>query len=74
MDEGLRMKAFERGGYHVRLAASEADILAAKALRHRAFFGYSGIDEDAFDAACEHVLINNSEGRLLGCFRIMSLP
>ena len=74
MDEGLSMKAFDRGGYHVRLAASEADVSRAKALRHRAFFGSAGVDEDAFDTSCEHVLIDNREGRLLGCFRILSLP
>ena len=74
MDEGLSMKAFDRGRYHVRLAASEADVSRAKALRHRAFFGSAGVDEDAFDTSCEHVLIDNREGRLLGCFRILSLP
>lgn len=66
------MKAFEKGGYGVRLAATQADIKAAQALRHRAFFGVDGYDCDDFDTLCDHVLIEDMRGQLLGCFRMLA--
>ncbi len=62
------------GRYHARLAATQADMRAARALRHRAFGGEEGLGADAFDAHCSHVLIEEAAtGDLAGCFRLMLL-
>lgn len=64
-----------RGRYRARLAASDADLAAAQALRGRAFFGESGpSDADAFDPLCRHVLVEGGQGgELLACFRYLWL-
>lgn len=61
--------AFHKGRYGVRLADTDADIAACQALRHRCFFGRDGIDADAFDPACTHVMIAGEFG-LVCTFRI----
>ncbi|MFQ6550100.1 GNAT family N-acetyltransferase [Aestuariibius sp. 2305UL40-4] len=66
------MILLEKGRYAARLAETEADIAAAQALRHRAFFGREGVDADAFDAICRHVLVED-EGRLVCCYRVLPL-
>lgn len=67
------MKSFEKGSYKVRIAASEADVRAAQALRHKAFFGRDGRDCDAFDEMAHHILIETGAGGLAGCFRLMDI-
>ena len=75
------MDTFERGPYRVRLAASADDVIAAQRLRYHAFIRDTGAaprdgerDADAFDAACEHVLIELvATGTLVCCFRLMPL-
>lgn len=68
------MRAFFKGGYHVRLAQTQADVTAALALRHRAFFGYDGLDRDCYDESCDHVLVERrTDGRLVACFRMLTL-
>ncbi len=63
----------KRGRYVARLASSAADIEAACALRTQAF--RTGVkDQDAFDATCHHVLVEDSvTGAVVCCFRMMVL-
>ena len=75
------MESFERGGYRVRIAGCAEDVIAAQRLRHHAFIRDTGavprdgdLDADAFDAECEHVLIELGDtGILVCCFRLMPL-
>lgn len=61
-----------RGRYVVRLAQGPQDLRAAQDLRGLAFFGPGGRrDEDGFDAACSHMLIEETGGRLVACFRFL---
>ncbi len=63
-----------RGRYTARLARGAKDMEAAQRLRHRVFRGGEGLDADRFDAACDHVLVEEAEtGALVGCFRMMTL-
>lgn len=76
------------GTLEVRLAASPAEIRAAQALRYRVFFkemsAASGWrqrltrrDSDAFDAACDHLLVldhaqaENSRPAIVGTYRLL---
>jgi len=73
------MQTFDRGPYRVRLAANAVDVIAAQRLRYHTFIRDTGappradeLDADAFDAACEHVLIELvATGTLVCCFRLM---
>ena len=66
--------ALKKGRYHARFDETEADIAAAQALRHRAFFGFDGIDADGFDRLCRHLLVEEAEtGRLVACCRVLPL-
>ncbi len=70
------MGRFLRGRYQARMAAGPEDVEAAQRLRHRAFRGREsdGIDGDAFDPICTHVLIEETaSGRLVCCFRLLRL-
>lgn len=75
------MLALRKGRYEARFAESEADIAAAQRLRYRAFIEGSGaaarpegLDADAFDAICRHVLVEDAKtGTLVCCFRLMPL-
>ena len=74
------MKALTKGRYRLRQAASEGDLLAAQRLRASAFHPGSPsqadrLDRDAFDALCQHILIEDlRDDQLVGCFRILDLP
>lgn len=62
--------------YIARLADTLSDLEAAQALRHRAFQNQcgKGRDSDAFDARCQHVLIEDTlSGDLVATFRLMML-
>ncbi|WP_306116327.1 MULTISPECIES: GNAT family N-acetyltransferase [unclassified Roseovarius] len=62
------------GRYRARVAQTEEDVRRAQALRHRAFFGADGLDQDPFDDTCTHILIEERDGgRLACCFRILPL-
>ena len=73
------MQLISKGRYRVRLAQSEADVQAAQRLRHVAFHGShtdesqtDGLDADAFDPLCDHILIEDlRDGQLVGCFRCL---
>ncbi len=68
-------------GYRVRFASSECDVAAAQALRYQAFIAETGAapredgrDADAFDAICEHVLVEDeASGDLVATFRLLRL-
>ncbi len=64
----------QRGRYQARRAAGPGDLAAAQRLRQRAFRNAGGLDSDAFDAACTHVLVEEAGGRLAACFRLLILP
>ena len=70
-------------GYTLRLAASEADVRAAQALRFAVFnveldegltASYStGLDLDRFDAVCDHLLVSvESTGEVIGTYRLQT--
>lgn len=75
------MPELRKGRYRVRLAVDEADLRAAQRLRWLCFVGNGtgadqpeGLDADAHDALCRHLLIEDQRsGRLVGCCRILDL-
>lgn len=66
-----------QGRYRIRLAHSPEDVRAAQRLRFLAFnpgHGTGGIDADAHDEICTHILIEEqATGRLICCFRMLPL-
>jgi len=46
------------------------DLLAAQGLRHLAFHGRVGLDQDQFDARCQHLLVEDDRGHLVACCRL----
>lgn len=71
---------YSRGRYTVRFAESAEDIRAAQRLRFRCFVEgkpgarADGLDVDAIDETCSHVLIETrAEGALVACFRLLTL-
>ncbi len=75
------MAGSKRGKYNVRMARTPQDVVAAQALRYRAFIEGrdaadrpDGLDADAFDTVCEHILVEEAAtGRLVCCFRFLPL-
>jgi len=68
------MLPFSRGRHAARVAQTIEDVAAAQALRHLCFHGRPGCDADAFDAICQHVLVEDSrDGTLVCCFRLLPL-
>lgn len=65
--------------YRARLAQSADDLDRVQRLRHRAFRAGSaeaahGRDADAFDALCDHMLVETSDtGRLVATYRLLPL-
>ncbi|GAB2980491.1 GNAT family N-acetyltransferase [Streptomyces pseudoechinosporeus] len=67
--------------YTVTLARDEADVLAAQRLRHDVFAGemgallsspQPGLDIDAFDAYCDHLLVRDTvSGQVVGTYRLL---
>ncbi len=71
------MTPLRRTRYCARLANAPEDIDAAQALRFRAFRGgeTEGRDVDAYDVACDHMLVEDAAtGRLVATFRLLTLP
>lgn len=68
--------------YHVCFAQSDSEIRAAQKLRHQVFaeeFGArldeaeAGIDADAFDPHCQHLIVRDEAlGRIVGTYRVLS--
>ena len=57
------------GTLGVRLACDEADIAAAQALRARVFG--RARDADAFDAACDHIVVETADGAIVATCRLL---
>lgn len=67
---------------HVGLAHSKTDILEAQKLRYRVFAEelgarlpsrIPGVDQDNYDAFCEHLIVRDeANGRIIGTYRILS--
>lgn len=69
-----------RGGYVVRFAVCDKDLQAAQRLRFACFKDHEGhedqrggLDQDPFDALCDHVLVEDQSGVLVCCYRVLSL-
>ena len=70
-----------RARYAARFAATDEDVTAAQRLRHLAFVAQTGavsrddgLDADAFDPLCRHVLVEDrATGRLVCCYRLLPL-
>lgn len=71
------MLSLNKGRYTARLAETPQDLRASQALRHLCFKGNDapgGLDTDAFDSVCQHVLIKDLRtDELVCCFRFMPL-
>ncbi|WP_102223605.1 GNAT family N-acetyltransferase [Acidimangrovimonas sediminis] len=73
------MLPLRKGRFEARIAGTPEDIGAAQRLRWLAFrgtaaAGEAGLDADAFDPRCTHVLIEErGTGTLVACFRILPL-
>jgi putative hemolysin len=76
-------RPFERDRYSLRLASSQADVIAAQSLRYHVFAlemgavtpGPPGLDADGFDDLCDHlVLWHSAPGRpaeAVGTYRLL---
>ena len=68
--------------FWVGLARTKSEILAAQKLRYRVFAeemcarlksGTPGVDEDHFDAYCQHLIVRDeTKGRIVGTYRILT--
>lgn len=75
------MLALRKGRYIARFADGAEDVLRAQRLRYLTFIEKrgagvreSGLDADAFDAVCRHVLVEEVKtGTLVCCFRLLPL-
>lgn len=71
MTHDVTMTRIEKGQFCARLATTAQDLQAAQQLRQLSFVQ---ADADSFDAACQHVLIEEiTTGRLVCSFRFMIL-
>ncbi len=69
-----------RGGYVARFSQGAVDLRRCQQLRHRCFIEGAGapartgaVETDKFDALCDHGMIEDESGALVGCFRVMHL-
>ncbi|MGJ8612303.1 MAG: GNAT family N-acetyltransferase [Octadecabacter sp.] len=69
-----------RGPYVARFAGDAVDLQRCQQLRHHCFIDDAGgvpradgLEQDAFDALCDHVLVEDPAGALVCCFRVMYL-
>ena len=68
------MVGLKKSRYPAFEARSQDDIVAAQRLRHLAFKGGDGLDADAFDDLCTHILVaDRKSGNLVCCFRFLPL-
>jgi len=70
------MPLLAKGLYTARFADTPADLEAAQRLRYLAFRDAqgAGLDRDAFDDRCQHILVEETAtGKLVCCFRLMLL-
>lgn len=71
--EGRIVIAVERGRYRARLAEGPLDMDQVLALRRAVFRGGLVPDDDAFDAACQHLMIEELSGGLVGTARMLTV-
>lgn len=75
------MLRLRKGRYSARFAETDEDLRACQQLRYLAFIDKSGarqrdtgLDTDAFDAKCRHVMVEELKtGALVCCFRLLPL-
>ncbi len=74
------MLSLRKGRYSARMAESAEDVTRAQHLRYLTFRAARGVgaaggsDGDAFDALCQHVLVEDAKtGTLVCCFRLLPL-
>lgn len=68
------MSLLLRTRYQARFSGDATDLLAAQRLRFKCFVGGEGLDADAYDLRCQHVLVEDrATRRLVCCFRILPL-
>lgn len=66
--------SLSKGRFAARIAVTDTDIEAAQRLRARVFRGTDGLDREAIDADCVHVLVEDqADGSLVCCFRMLHL-
>lgn len=71
-----------RSPYQVRLAQGGADLCAAQRLRFEVFnleldeglaqSWDTGLDADPYDAVCDHLLVSDAEGQVVGTYRMQT--
>jgi putative hemolysin len=71
------------GGYQVRLAVDDIDLRAVQKLRFEVFHdelgeglpgaAALGLDVDAFDSQCDHLLLESADGEVCGTYRMQTL-
>ena len=73
--------ASQHTGYTVALARSEEEVREAQRLRYKVFVEELGAriptmvpnhDIDHFDAYCEHLLVRDAQGEVIGTYRILA--
>ncbi len=64
---------FHKGRYTARLAQSACDLHLCQQLRHRCFFRAEGVDEDNFDATCDHLMVIDAVGRVVATARLFHM-
>ena len=68
------MVGLMKSRYEAFEATTRPEIEAAQRLRHLAFKGVDGLDADAFDEICTHILVKDRKsGSLVCCFRFLPL-
>ena len=68
------MVGLMKSRYEAFEATTRPEIEAAQRLRHLAFKGAEGLDADAFDEICTHILVKDRKsGALVCCFRFLPL-
>lgn len=66
------MIAIERGRYRARLAEGPLDMDQVLSLRRAVFRAGRGEDADAFDAVCQHLMIEELSGGLVAAARMLA--
>lgn len=64
---------FRRGRYAARFAQNAADITACQRLRHETFMCAEGVEADAFDQSCRHLMVEDESGHLAACARLFDM-
>ena len=68
------MVGLMKSRYEAFEATTRPEVEAAQRLRHLAFKGVDGLDADAFDEICTHILVKDRKsGALVCCFRFLPL-